>query len=169
MILSLRLRSRICVFILAFVVWILISGVVSVQELLVGLGIAFFVALVSGGIFFKTGKSIIGWKVFYFVAYVVLLFWEMLKANIHVAMIVIHPALPIRPGIVKISTGLKEDSSITVLANSITLTPGTLTVDVDPETSSLFIHWLTVETFAVESCTRQIGGRFEPVIRRFMR
>ncbi len=166
---SLRLKSRICVFILSFIVWILISGVVSVQELLVGLGIAFFVALVSGGIFFKTGKSIIGWKAFYFVAYVVLLFWEMLKANIHVAMIVIHPALPIRPGIVKINTSLKEDSSITVLANSITLTPGTLTVDVDPDTSSLFIHWLTVETFAVESCTRQIGGRFEPVIRRFMR
>lgn len=166
---TLKLRSRITVFILSFVVWILISGVASVLELLLGLGVAFFVALVSGSIFFKTGRSVIGWKFFYFVAYVMLLFWEMLKANIHVAIIVIHPKLPIRPGIVKINTDLKEDSSITVLANSITLTPGTLTVDVDPDTSSLFIHWLTVETFAVESCTRQIGGRFEPVIRRFMR
>jgi len=48
----------------------------------------------------------------------------MAKANIHVAYIVIHPLLPIKPGIVKVKTKLKRDSALTMLANSITLTPG---------------------------------------------
>jgi len=161
--------SRIYVFILTFLVWIFITSFTDVQEIVAGLVIALFVSYISGGILLKTGKSVIVEKAFFFFLYILLLFWEMLKANLHVAMIVINPNLPIKPGIVKIHTDLKEDSSITVLANSITLTPGTLTVDVDKDESSLYIHWITVESYDVEGCTKEIGGRFEPVIRRFMR
>ncbi len=161
--------SRIYVFILTFLVWLFITSFTDAQEIIAGLIIAAFVSYISGGILLKTGKSIIVERVFYFFLYILLLFWEMLKANLHVAMIVINPNLPIKPGIVKINTELKEDSSITVLANSITLTPGTLTIDVNKDDSSLYIHWITVETYDVEGCTKEIGGRFEPVIRRFMR
>ena len=65
--------------------------------------------------------------------YLIYFLWEVVKANVHVAYIVLHPKLPIKPGIVKIETKLTKESGITVLANSITLTPGTLTIDVDPE------------------------------------
>jgi len=69
----------------------------------------------------------------------------MIKANLDVAMRVITGE--IRPGIVRIDSGLKKSLSSTMLANSITLTPGTLTVDVDdgPEKGNLFyIHWIFV-------------------------
>ena len=67
----------------------------------------------------------------------------MLKANLDVAYRVITGK--IRPGIVRIRPGLKKDLEVLVLANSITLTPGTLTVDVDEKTNDLFIHWINVE------------------------
>lgn len=66
----------------------------------------------------------------------------MIKANIDVAYRVITGR--IKPGIVKIETGLKTDLGVTMLANSITLTPGTLTVDVDDK-NNLYVHWINVK------------------------
>ncbi len=70
-------------------------------------------------------------RVLVFIKYLFVFIWEMIKANLHVAYIVIHPMLPIKPGIVKIKTNLTKGSALTVLANSITLTPGTMSVDIN--------------------------------------
>jgi len=70
--------------------------------------------------------------------------WGMTKANLDVAYRVITGK--IRPGIVRIDSGLKGSLAQAMLANSITLTPGTLTVDVDDsgETGVYYIHWINV-------------------------
>ncbi|WGI16719.1 Na+/H+ antiporter subunit E [Methanonatronarchaeum sp. AMET-Sl] len=68
------------------------------------------------------------------------LFYRITKANIDIAWRVITGK--ITPGIVKIKTGLKNDLSITMLANSITLTPGTLTVD--HKDDEFYVHWMNV-------------------------
>jgi multicomponent Na+:H+ antiporter subunit E len=70
-------------------------------------------------------------------------FFAMAKANIDVAYRVITGK--IKPGIVKISPNLKTDLGITLLANSITLTPGTLSVDIDEKNNDLYIHWINVK------------------------
>ena len=69
-------------------------------------------------------------------------FVEMAKANVDVAKRVITG--DIRTGIVEVETGMKTDRGLVMLANSITLTPGTLTVDVDTATRRLFVHMLQV-------------------------
>ncbi len=69
-------------------------------------------------------------------------FIAMAKANLDVAYRVITGR--IRPGIVRIDTGLKTDYALTFLANSITLTPGTLSVDVDEENNYLYVHWIHI-------------------------
>ena len=69
-------------------------------------------------------------------------FWAMTKANLDVAYRVITGK--INPGIVKISPKLKTDLGITLLANSITLTPGTLSVDLDEE-NNLYVHCINVK------------------------
>jgi multicomponent Na+:H+ antiporter subunit E len=74
---------------------------------------------------------------------------------------VLHPKLPIKPGIVKIKTSLTKDSAITILTNSITLTPGTLTIDVNKEKSEVYVHWIDTESTDTEEATKSIGGRFE--------
>ena len=85
--------------------------------------------------------------------------------NLNVAAIVLHPKRPIKPGIIKIRTGLKTDAGLTTLANSITLTPGTFTVDINPAKGELYIHCLTVESKDTEQNTRDIGMKFEPLIK----
>jgi len=89
-------------------------------------------------------------------------FWAMIKANIDVAYRVITGK--INPGIVKISPELKTDLGITLLANSITLTPGTLSVDIDEETNDLYIHWINVTT--LKPTTADICGTFPQWVRR---
>lgn len=69
-------------------------------------------------------------------------FVELAKANWDVAKRVITN--DIRPGIVKVKTGMPSDAALTLLANSITLTPGTLTVEVDADTNELFVHMIQV-------------------------
>jgi multicomponent Na+:H+ antiporter subunit E len=103
------------------------------QHLVSGIFIAAFVAFITGDLFIKRPQLLkhpMRW--FYFVfLYIPVFLYECIKANIDVAYRVMHPALPINPGIVKVKTNLKTDTGLTFLANSITLTPGTMSVDID--------------------------------------
>ena len=95
---------------------------------------------------------------FTFIAYVIGPFFVgMAKANFDVAYRVISGK--INPGIVKVSPGLKTDLGITMLANSITLTPGTLSVDIDEDKNDLYIHWINVKEEALQK---------KPVDREFI-
>jgi multicomponent Na+:H+ antiporter subunit E len=67
--------------------------------------------------------------------------------------------MPIKPGIVVIETQLKSDIAKLILANSITLTPGTFTLDVIGD--KLLIHWINVKTEDIDEATNLIGRRFE--------
>lgn len=84
------------------------------------------------------------------------------KANLEVAQLVITGK--INPGIVKVHPGLKSPGALTLLANSITLTPGTLTVDVDEEDGALYIHWLNVRNPSPSE--EEIYGSFGKWARR---
>lgn len=158
-------RSRLFVFIFSFLVWIALTSIRDLQEVVAGLIVAALVSIVAGKFLITSEKSEhIVKRFFSAIKYLFKFLWEMAKANLHVAYIVIHPNLPIKPGIVKIKTKLTKDSAITVLTNSITLTPGTLTIDVNPETRELYIHWIDVESTDVGKNTKTIGGKFEKLL-----
>lgn len=76
--------------------------------------------------------------------YVLYLLWEIAKGNIHVAYVVLHPDLPIDPEIIEFDAAVWSSLSVTTFANSITLTPGTLTVDVSQRRFT--VHALTRNT-----------------------
>lgn len=84
---------------------------------------------------------------------------ELVLSNLAVARVVLRPRLDVRPGIVAYKTQLETDLAITVLANMITLTPGTLTVDVEDDRSTLYIHTLNVRD--PEEVTESIRKAFE--------
>jgi multicomponent Na+:H+ antiporter subunit E len=86
----------------------------------------------------------------------------LLKSNIDVACRVFSGK--IRPGIVKVTPDLAGDASLTFLANSITLTPGTLTVDVDEKSRSLYVHCLWLDD--PDPSGESIYGPFERWARR---
>jgi len=109
------------------------------------------------------GKLLVGmlWFPFYFAYFL----YAMTIANLDVAYRVITGK--IRPGIVRIKPGLKTALGRTFLANSITLTPGTLTVDIDDETGDLFIHWINVQdTKDEKEKLKGTSGRFSKWARR---
>ncbi len=98
-------------------------------------------------------------KLAYSLYYILFLFVEIIKANIDVALRVIKPVIPINPGIVKVKTKLKSPMGRLLLTNSITLTPGTLTVDIDGDT--LYIHWIDVKDKEESGATERIVSNFE--------
>jgi multicomponent Na+:H+ antiporter subunit E len=158
--------NRILVFVLAFLVWLALTAGGGFQEVLAGLVVAAVVALAAGRFLAGLPRTQgLGHRVLFALLYGVTFLWEMIKANVHVALIVLNPVRPIRPGIVKIRTGLTKDTAITVLANSITLTPGTFTVDVNPLARELYIHCITVEGTDIEENTRAIGFKFERILK----
>ena len=158
-------RSRIIVFFLSFLTWLALAGTSDIQQVSAGLLVAFIAALAAGHMLVTTEKKNPFHKRLIFgIFYLIVFIWEMVKANLHVAYIVVHPLLPINPGIVKIKTGLKKDTSLTILSNSITLTPGTLTVDIDPSGDSLYIHHIDVKSTDVAENSELIGSRFEPIL-----
>lgn len=101
---------------------------------------------------------------FWFVVYVFYFLYYCLRANLDVAYRALHPDLPIRPGIVKVPTTLTSDVARTFLANSITLTPGTLTIDIQDD--HLFIHWINVQGEHPDEQAGLIVKRFETILRR---
>ena len=104
---------------------------------------------------------------FTFLVYLFPFFWAMAKANVDVAYRVITGR--INPAIVKINPNLRNDMSLTFLANSITLTPGTLSVDVDQKTNELYVHWINVDPEVLKDMPRDyhpICGSFPDWARR---
>ncbi|MFH1352525.1 MAG: Na+/H+ antiporter subunit E, partial [bacterium] len=90
--------------------------------------------------------------------------YHMILANFDVMYRVLHPLMPINPGIVKVKTRLKSKSGRAALCNSITLTPGTLTVDICGE--YLYIHWINVKSQDVEEAGRKIVEKFERILEK---
>jgi multicomponent Na+:H+ antiporter subunit E len=84
---------------------------------------------------------------------------SLLKSNLDVALRVIKPIIPINPGIVHVKTKLKSPLARLILANSITLTPGTLTVETSGE--DFYIHWIDVQAADERGATEAIVRNFE--------
>jgi len=162
------MKKRIVLFIAAFIVWALLSWPPDGQHLLIGVFAAALVAYLTGDLFIQRPhllKHPHRYWVFFF-QYLPVFFWEVIKANLDVAYRVVHPRLPISPGIVKVRTTLKSDTALTFLANSITLTPGTMSVDIDRASGVLYIHWIDVRSQDTEEATRLIVARFEKILSK---
>ena len=143
-----------------FVLWVAMTGSFDPQELSVGLITAAVISMIAPGVAGPEPKKWLQPKryVFAFI-YLFYFLYAMVKANLDVAMRVINPRLPINPGIVKVKTKLKTHAGKLALANSITLTPGTLSVDVVDQ--YLYIHWIDVKSPDIEAATQEIVKGFE--------
>lgn len=155
-----KIKSLIISFITLFVIWVLLNSKLTPEVLLSGVVVAFLVALIAcskcdvfNDIRF-TPKAI----AFSFV-YIFVFLMELVKSNFDVARRVISPKLPINPGIVEVQTKLKSKLGRMILANSITLTPGTFTVEIQDD--RLFIHWIDVKSENIEEDTKLIVSKFE--------
>ncbi len=127
--------SFVLTFIIMFSFWILLSGYFDFLHLFLGVVCSLFVSYISHDLLIdkdadigrgleKTGR---------FLKYLPWLLYEVFKANVDVAYMTLHPKMPIDPGIIKFKTDLKTEFGMVTLANSITLTPGTVTIRTNRE------------------------------------
>ena len=146
-----------------------VLGLWSFIELAFGLLLSVLIGFIARSVFVKDSYRMLNpirW--FLFLGYLIgPFFLAITKANLDVAYRVITGK--INPGIVRIHPDLKTDLGVTMLANSITLTPGTLSVDIDEDTNDIYVHWINVDKKALErkpvEC-KYICGNFPKWIRR---
>lgn len=113
-----------------FASWIVLSGKFDILLLVLGAVSSFLVAYYFYDLLFPDFESNYAGVFFRFMGYIPWLILEIIKANFHVLKICFHPGMKdlIDPQIIAFKTNLKSDIAIATLANSITLTPGTITV-----------------------------------------
>lgn len=153
-------KAKIVLFLFLMIIWLGLTYPVTSEELAAGAITALVIMLLplgSTAVFreFRLTPKAIG----YAIAYVIAFLFELVKSNLDVAFRVLAPQLPINPGIVRVKTRLTSQLGRTLLANSITLTPGTITVETRGE--DFFIHWINVQTEDTEAATRAIVSKFE--------
>jgi multicomponent Na+:H+ antiporter subunit E len=155
------------VFILSMIFWFMLTFEFTIPNLIVGAVASIITSAFFTRFFVKNVYKLIQPKrYFWFLVYLFVFIWECLKANIDVAYRVLHPKMPIRPGIVKVRTTLKSDLAKMMLANSITMTPGTISVDIIDE--YLYIHWIYIKSEDPEVYTSIITGAFEKYIKKII-
>jgi multicomponent Na+:H+ antiporter subunit E len=145
-------------------IWVIANGTLAPDNLITGLVISAAIALAFAA--FARVYSVIRWSprvIFYYLLYLGVFLIELIKANLNVMRLVFSPRIRIEPGIVEIKTELKSPIGRLALANSITLTPGTLVVDIRDD--SLFIHWINVSATDPVGATQEISARFEKYLK----
>ncbi|MCS7214633.1 MAG: Na+/H+ antiporter subunit E [Thermodesulfovibrio sp.] len=126
------MNRKVVTFLILFGLWCIFSGMFDIFHLTLGIISCLIITLVSGDLMFneeKITKSHIVYGI-RFIKYIPWLIYQIILANIHVAYLVLHPKMPIEPFVLEYKAKLKKDISKVVFANSIILTPGTITMDI---------------------------------------
>lgn len=148
-----------------FLYCIILSSSIEIPTLVIGLILSFGVSIFTYELFTKGIRSkrnlaakILTFSLIHIPELIFIYVFRLIEANANVARHVL--LMDINPGIVKIETDLRSDTGVTALANLITLTPGTLTVDVKEtlEGNTLYVHWINVKTFSSKRAGDIIKG-----------
>ena len=145
-------------------IWLIANGTLATDTVLTGVVITAAIAFAFAA--FSRVYSVIRWSprvVYTYLLYLGVFLYELVKANLNVMRYVYSPHIDIHPGIVEIKTSLQSPIGRLALANSITLTPGTLVVDMRGD--SLFIHWINVTATDPVAATQEIAGHFEKYLK----
>ncbi len=150
-------------FVIVFLIWYAFTTSLQPAELITGIILSLIVAYITVVNFNCCDPILITPShIIYFIQYFFVFLVALVKANFDVARRVINPKLPINPGIVSFETKLNNNFAKMVLANSITLTPGTLTIDVIG--NKFYVHWIDVTTENKEEIYKEIAEPFEKVL-----
>ena len=157
------------VFAISFILWILLAGSLETSELVAGL----IVSLVAAALAMEKSNLIEGFRFtlltpVHVISYLGVFLLALIRANLDMARRVLSPQIPLNPEIVRVKTALRSDLGKLVLANSITLTPGTLSVDVIDD--EILVHWIDCpQGIDRERATQQIASLFEKHLKGFFK
>jgi multicomponent Na+:H+ antiporter subunit E len=149
--------------ILLALAWVSLNGEFNAENLGVGLVLGYAMLWLTHS---RARSSDYFLRVMRTISFVIFYIWEVVLANLRVAAMVLSPTFKMRPGIIAIPLSIKTDAAITLLANLITLTPGTLSIDVSDDRKTLYVH--TVNLNDPESFRKSIKEGFERRVQELM-
>lgn len=132
-------------FCIMFLFWLILSGFFDAFHLIIGGICSAIVTLISHSLLVKGKSQKILLKSLRLFLYIPWELWQIVLANLDVAYRVLHPKMPIDPLVIAFETSLRGDFALVTLANSITLTPGTITIFVEPGKGKFWVHALAKE------------------------
>jgi len=154
-----RFAAIITTTIVLFCIWIFLTLSFHAHELVLGLGVTLIIAVATRGAFtgnwFRLLKPV---RLAAGISYVFYFLGKMFMANIDVLLRVIHPVVPVKPGIVRASLVMNSERARNIVANSITLTPGTLTVEMNG--TSIYVHWISLPDGDIHEKTQEMVDGF---------
>ena len=155
--------SFLITFVLMLLCWLVLSGIFEPLILFLAFVSCFLVAYFFSDLLFPSLETAYIGIFFRFVQYLPWLVWQIVLANFHVLYVTLHPRMKdlIEPQIITFKTNLKSEMAIVTLANSITLTPGTITVTADSD-GVFKVH--AIDTASAEGCP---GDMLEKVAKIF--
>jgi multicomponent Na+:H+ antiporter subunit E len=146
-------------------VWAAATGEFSLPNLLIGFVLGYAILFL---VRHDLGTTSYVARVPRAVSFLVFYLWQLLKSNLRLAYDVITPGYQMRPGVIAIPLEAKEDAEITLLANLITLTPGSLALDLSADRTILYIHVIYLDD-DVETTRRDIKDRLERRVLEVLR
>jgi len=144
---------------LLFTMWLILTANLQIANIFIGLGVSFSIALLYLKMFQHTPFKIM--NPYWLVIYILILIKNLIISNIGIAIRIFSRDMKLKPAIIAVKTELDSDWKKLLLANSITLTPGTLTLDIVDDT--LYIH--TIECKNTED-RELITKEFEQIIAK---
>lgn len=144
--------------------WATMTGRFTPINVTIGFAVSYFILWFTQPVI---GRSNYFLKVYQVISLVLFFLWELILANLRVAHDVLTPAHHSKPGVIAIPLDAETDTEITVLANLITLTPGTLSLDVSDDRKVLYIHAMFVED--PEALRQEIKDGFERRVLEVLR
>lgn len=145
-------------------IWPLLIGELSISSLILGFLFGFMILYWVRAILPETKYFS---RLPKFFSFIIFFFKELIMANLRVAWDVITPQKFRQPGIVAVDLDLTTDFEVTLLANLITLTPGSMTVDISEDKKTIYIHSMFVDD--VKTFRKEIKNGFEKRVKDLLR
>ena len=157
-------KNRLILLVALVILWIMLTGSLEPVSVVAGLLISVLIVRLTWrplllGIRRVGGHTAHPLKIKPLEAFKMLprFFYDILKASAEVALIAIRPRISIRPGIVRVDSHLKNKTALVFLSNYITLTPGTLTVDIDTSHHQIYIHSLDLDSLDAQGVREDVA------------
>jgi multicomponent Na+:H+ antiporter subunit E len=163
-------RHFVGVLTISFLTWMVLTGSLSPFDILWGLIVSIIIARFSYRLVaFELPRWIVSprrWV--YFIHVMVEFVRQLVMQNVSLSIRVLRPDMSIRPGIVAVPTKLRGDINLTVLGSLMSLTPDTVTIDIDQAEGLVYVHWIDVKTTDPDGIRRLLATDLEDRIIRWL-
>jgi multicomponent Na+:H+ antiporter subunit E len=152
--------------ILLALAWAAVTGDFTLENMIIGFVLGFLILyftrrIIGSPAYVQKVRQVIDLAVFFV--------WELFLANLRIAWDVLTPRHLSSPGVIAVPLDARTDAEITLLANLITLTPGTVSLDVSSDRSVLYVHAMYLDADDIDGERRRIKQGFERRVIELLR